>query len=150
MRKLENMAKDLQVAIWITTQGGRGSIVTDILKADQGGGSIKKQQIAQVIVSVARDLEGQNQNLATLALLKNRSGKAGKVFHNVKYNNGTSTISCDEVMEFENGKLWEEESEKIKETNRMNLIRDLQKAKSVSGTTRKDEYTYRIPPNENF
>lgn len=146
MRKLENMAKDLNIAIWVTTQGGRGSIVTDILKADQGGGSIKKQQIAQVIVSVARDLDGQNQNSATMALLKNRSGKAGRIFHNVKYNNGTSTISCDDVMEFEDGKMWEEENEKIKETNRLNLIRDLQKTKSKKFDN--SPYGYTIEDNK--
>lgn len=150
MRKLENMAKDLNIAIWVTTQGGRGSITTELLKADGGGGSIKKQQIAQVIISITRDLEGQDKNSATLAVLKNRSGKAGKVFHNVKYNNGTSTISCDDVMEFDNGLAWEEEHEKIKETQRINTLRELQKAQQNRKNAETGGFIAKIPPNTKF
>lgn len=149
MRKFENMAKDLNIAIWITTQGGRGSLVAEILTADKGGGSIKKQQIAQVIISITRDLDGQNQNSATLAVLKNRSGKAGKVFHNVLYNNGTSTISCDNVMEFDNNLAWEDEHEKMKETQRINALRELQKTQSKNKEPG-GGFISKIPPNTNF
>jgi hypothetical protein len=150
MRKFENMAKDLNIAIWITTQGGRGSLAAEILTADKGGGSIKKQQIAQVIISVTRDLEGQSENSATLAVLKNRSGRAGKVFHNVKYDNGTSTISCDDVMEFDNKLAWEEEHEKIKETQRINALRELQKAQNAKKPDSGGCFISKISPNVKF
>lgn len=150
MRKFENMAKDLNIAIWITTQGGRGSLAAEILTADKGGGSIKKQQIAQVIISVTRDLEGQSENSATLAVLKNRSGRAGKVFHNVKYDNGTSTISCDDVMEFDNKLAWEEEHEKIKETQRINVLRELQKAQNAKKPDSGGGFISKISPNVKF
>jgi len=149
MRKFENMAKDLNIAIWITTQGGRGSLVAEVLTADKGGGSIKKQQIAQVIISITRDLDGQNKNSATLAVLKNRSGKAGKVFHNVLYNNGTSTISCDDVMEFDSNLAWEDEHEKMKETQRINALRELQKTQNKNKESN-GGFISKIPPNTNF
>ena len=92
MRKLENMANDLDIALWVTTQGGRNSITADVLTADMGAGSIKKQQIAHVIISVARNLDGQNSNSATMCVVKNRGGLAGKTFHNIIYNNNFYTI----------------------------------------------------------
>lgn len=132
MRFLENMATELNIALWITTQGGRDSIVTELLTADKGSGSIKKQQIAQVIVSVTRDLDGQNQNAATLALLKNRSGRSGAVWHNVIYDNGTSTISCSEAQTYDNMLAWKEDEEKLIEQNITNkkqaLVREIKAA----------------------
>jgi len=122
MRKLENMAKDLNLAIWITSQGGRDSIVTDILTANKGSGSIKKQQIAQVIISVARDLAGQNNNSATLSVLKNRSGGSGHVFHNIIYDNGTSTISCTEVQQYDTLMEWKVEEAKLVEESRVSKV----------------------------
>ena len=41
-------------------------------------------------------------NKATIAILKNRAGKVGRVFNNVEFNNGTCRISTDNVDEYEN------------------------------------------------
>lgn len=102
MRKLENMAKDLNIAIWIPTQGNKGSITNkDVVTMDQAGGSIIKVQVAQVVISIARTLEDIDNNRATLAVLKNRSGKSGVVLQNIVFNNGTSTVSCDDVMQYD-------------------------------------------------
>ena len=102
MRKLENMAKDLNIAIWIPTQGNKGSITNkDVVTMDQAGGSIIKVQVAQVVISIARTLEDIDNNRATLAVLKNRSGKSGVVLQNIIFNNGTSTVSCDDVMQYD-------------------------------------------------
>jgi len=123
MRKLENMAKDLNMAIWVTSQGGRDSIMSTIVNASQGSGSIKKQQIVQVIVTAARNLESQNPYSANLALVKNRSGKSGRVFENAVYDNGTSTISCSEVKVYDNALEWKEEEQKSKERLRNEMLR---------------------------
>ena len=70
MRKLENMAKDLNIAIWIPTQGNKGSITSpDVVTMDQAGGSIRKVQICQVVISIARSLDDIDKNKATLAVL---------------------------------------------------------------------------------
>lgn len=126
MRKLENMAHDLNIALWVTTQGGRNSITAEILTSDMGAGSIKKQQIAHVIISVARNLDGQNSNSATLCVLKNRGGLAGKTFHNIIYNNGTCTISCEEMEEYDM-QDWEEKEKELSEKRRTELTRSLAK-----------------------
>ena len=86
IRKIENLAKEL-----------------DIAKA------------AHVVISIARSLEDIDNSRATLAVLKNRSGKSGTVFHNIRFDNGTSTISCDEVEEFDNSeRKWGDEAERLK------------------------------------
>jgi hypothetical protein len=59
------------------------------------GGSIKKAQIAHVIVSVAKTLEQKEHNLATIALLKSRIGKDGIVFENCKFNNELLIIDTE-------------------------------------------------------
>lgn len=81
---------------------------------DQAGGSIIKVQAAHVVISIARSLEDIDNSRATLAVLKNRSGKSGTVFHNIRFDNGTSTNSCDEVEEFDNSeRKWGDEAERL-------------------------------------
>lgn len=101
MRKFENMAKDMDMAIWIPSQGNRESTTAELVTVDKLGGSIKKAQIAQVVISVARTLEDTKNQKATLSVLKNRSGSAGVTFSGIKFDNGTCTISCDETIDFD-------------------------------------------------
>ena len=102
MRKLESMAADLDMALWIPTQGTRDSVNMELVTMDKAGGSFKKIQIAHIVASIARTMEDIEKNKATIALLKNRAGKSGKVFNNVEFNNGTCIISTDGVDEFDN------------------------------------------------
>lgn len=122
MRKLSVLAEELDVAMWIPTQGGRSSFASQLVTLDQGGGSIRKQQIAQVVISITRSVDDQHNNLATLALLKNRSGSAGIVLNGVKFNNGTCTISCDEVIDFDNELVYNEYAEE-KEKDILNTMK---------------------------
>lgn len=125
MRKLSAFAEELDVAMWIPTQGGRSSFASELVTLDQGGGSIKKQQIAQVVLSITRSVEDQHNNKATLALLKNRSGSAGIVLNGVKFNNGTCTISCDDVVEFDDALGYNEYANEKEEEIRKNLVRTI-------------------------
>ena len=120
-RKIEGMAKELDVAIWVPTQGSRESIESEIVTIDKGGGSIKKSQVAQVVISIARTLEDRENNRATLALLKNRSGLGTKVFRNIVFDNGKCIIICDEVEELDSLKQWQDEEKKIEERNQEEL-----------------------------
>lgn len=95
MRKLESMAAEFDMAIWIPTQGTRDSVNMELVTMDKAGGSFKKIQIAHIVVSIARTMEDIEANKATIALLKNRAGKSGKVFNNVNFNNGTCIISTE-------------------------------------------------------
>lgn len=124
MRKLENMAKDLDCAIWVPTQGTKDSMNSpEVVRMDQASGSAKKVHVAQLILSIARAIDDIDKSRAVIGILKNRSGKSGKVFNNVYFNNGTCTISCKDTQEFDNGLAWEEESERIKEENRIKNVR---------------------------
>lgn len=95
MRHLESMASEFNIAIWTATQGSRQSISSEIVTADQMGGSIKKAQIAHVVLSVAKTLTQKENNLATLSLLKSRIGKDGIVFNNCLFNNELLIIDTD-------------------------------------------------------
>lgn len=120
-RKIEGMAKELDIAIWVPTQGSRESIESELVTVDKGGGSIKKAQVAQVIISIARTLDDRENNKATLALLKNRSGLGTKIFRNITFDNGRSIIICDDVEELDSLKKWSDEEEKINERNKQEL-----------------------------
>lgn len=102
MRKFESMAAELNIGLWIPTQGTRDSVNMELVTMDKAGGSFKKIQIAHIVISIARTMEDIESNKATIALLKNRAGKSGKVYNNVEFNNGTCRISTDHVDEFDN------------------------------------------------
>ena len=87
MRSLESMTNEFEIAVWTATQGNRESISSEVVNSDQMGGSIKKAQIAHVILSIGKTLEQKENNLATLTLLKSRIGRDGVVFQNCKFNN---------------------------------------------------------------
>ncbi len=95
MRSLESMTGEFGMAIWTATQGNRESISSEVVTGDQMGGSIKKAQIAHVIISIGKTLEQKEHNLATLTLLKSRIGKDGVVFQNCKFNNEFLVIDTD-------------------------------------------------------
>lgn len=117
MRYLEKMAGELDMAIWVPTQGTRDSVAAELVTTDKVGGSFKKSQIAHVIMSIARSVDDIANNKATVAILKNRAGKSGKIFNNVDFNNGTCRISTDCVDEldslFEHKKKRDEELVKM-------------------------------------
>lgn len=102
MRKFEAMAGTLNMAFWIPLQGTKESVNMELVTMDKAGGSFKKIQIAHIVMSIARSNEDIAENKATIAILKNRAGKAGKVFNNVEFNNGTcriSTANCDDGLD---------------------------------------------------
>lgn len=100
MRKIEAAANEFNIAFWVPVQGNKDSITTDLVTMDNGGGSIGKIQVAHIIMSITRSLEDIAMNIATLAILKNRAGGSGKVIDGATFNNGTCTISTDNVEEF--------------------------------------------------
>lgn len=116
MRKFEAMAGELDVAMWIPSQGTKDSINLELVTMDKVGGSVKKVQIAHVVMSIARTLEDASNGKATIAILKNRAGGSGKVFNNVDFNNGTCRISTDNVDEMDSlfGMKKKQEDDKLK------------------------------------
>lgn len=126
MRKLENMAKDLDCAIWIPTQGTKDSMNSpEVVRMDQASGSAKKIHVAQLILSIARAIDDIDKSRAVIGILKNRSGKSGKVFNNVYFDNGTCTISCSDTVEFDSQLAWDEEASRQREKLRIDMTRGL-------------------------
>ena len=110
MRSLESMTNEFTMAIWTATQGNRESISSEVVTGDQMGGSIKKAQIAHVILSIGKTLEQKEHNLATLTLLKSRIGRDGVIFQNCKFNNEYLVIDTDTqntLLGFEEQKVQE-------------------------------------------
>lgn len=115
MRSLEAMTGEFDIAIWTATQGNRESISSEVVTADQMGGSIKKAQIGHVILSIAKTLEQKEHNLATLTLIKSRIGKDGVIFQNCKFNNEYLEIDTDS----QNTLLGYEEQKTQEKSNRV-------------------------------
>lgn len=124
MRKFESMAGELDMAIWIPSQGTKDSINLDLVTMDKMGGSVRKSQVAHIIMSIARTIDDIAANKATIAILKNRAGCSGKVFNNVEFNNGTCRISTDNADELEN--MFE--LQKSKEAARLDIQRQIVKS----------------------
>ena len=95
MRSLESMTGEFNMAIWTATQGNRESISSEVVTGDQMGGSIKKAQIAHVILSIGKTLEQKEHNLATLTLLKSRIGRDGIIWQNCKFDNRLLNIDTE-------------------------------------------------------
>lgn len=145
MRKLENMAKDLDCAVWIPTQGTKDSMNSpEVVRMDQASGSAKKVHVAQLILSIARAIGDIDKSRAVIGILKNRSGKSGKIFNNVYFDNGTCTISCSDIMEYDDGLAWEEAVAKQKEEYRTNNVRKLLETSSKEEVKTEGNFIGRI------
>jgi len=96
MRQLESMCSEFDIAIWTATQGNRESISSEVVTADQMGGSIKKAQIGHVVLSVGKTMEQKEQKLATITLIKSRIGQDGVIMSNCVFDNEYLNISTDE------------------------------------------------------
>ena len=99
MRHLEAMTNEFHIAIWAATQGNRESITQEVITSDLMGGSIKKAQIAHVVLSVGKTLEQKENDLATMTLVKSRVGKDGVVWQNCHFNNEMLTINVNNQYE---------------------------------------------------
>lgn len=117
MRKLESMAKEFDVAMWVPVQGTRDSIGAEIVGLMQAGGSVKKTQIAHVVITFGQTDEMKTQGKLNVFLGKFRAGRIDKnKFLNVYFNNGTCKFDMSDADD--GNELPFEE----KQTNRLNEI----------------------------
>lgn len=129
MRKIESAANEMNIAFWVATQGNRESINTELVTMDKAGGSVGKIQIAHIVMTITRSQEDIASNIATVSINKNRAGSSGKVFDGIYFNNGTCTISSENVQVFENKtdhvQYVKKQEEKKEEELTMGLCKDL-------------------------
>ena len=97
MRKLEAMADEFNIAIWVPIQGTKDSIGAEIVGMMQGGGSVKKIQIAHVVITLAQTDAMKVLHKLNMFLGKFRGGRMDKnKFLNVSFNNGTCKFDMTE------------------------------------------------------
>lgn len=95
MRRIETIAEEMDFACWAATQGNRESTTATQITADKGGGSIKKSQIAHLVIGIAKILEQKEAEKATISIIKNRFGDDGMVYENCTFKNKTLHISTN-------------------------------------------------------
>ena len=128
MRKFENMAKELGIALWIPTQGNRESISAELVTNDKVGGSIRKNQIAQIVLSITRSVDDVRNKRATLSILKNRTGEAGLTLNGIFFDNGTCTINTENVIEFDDAFGYNEHVQDVEGRRRSEMVQEARKA----------------------
>lgn len=91
MRKLEAIAHEMEVGIWCPVQGTKESVDKDYISMAMAGGSFKKVQIAQIVMSFAKTPDQKAQNLMNVILNKFRAGAivGGGRITDIEFNNGT-------------------------------------------------------------
>ena len=92
MRQFESLLAEFEIAGWTAVQGNRSSIKSEVVEADQMGGSIKKGQIGHFVVSIAKTLDQKENGTATIAILKSRFGKDGIVIPDIIFDNSRVQI----------------------------------------------------------
>lgn len=135
MRHLESMASEFEIGVWTATQGSRDSISSEVVNTDQMGGSIKKAQIAHIILSIGKTITQKEHNLATLTLLKSRIGKDGVIFQNCKFNNeylDIDTETQNTLLGFEDNEENEKQKDKIERAKAAYLRRQEQKNNKIN------------------
>jgi len=103
MRKLESMAHELNVAIWVPVQSTKGAIGSDFVGVGDGGGSVKKTQIGHIVMTIAQTEEQKVQGKVNLHIGKSRGIRIGRTrFNNVGFNNGTCKFDFSELDSIDN------------------------------------------------
>ncbi len=121
MREFEAMLAELEIAGWTAIQGNRSSIKSEVVEADQMGGSIKKAQIGHFILSIARTLDQKDNGTATMAILKSRFGKDGMIFQNILFDNARIIIDMDENKRPKTQTEHKKDTEVVNQ-NRINMV----------------------------
>lgn len=125
MRQLEALASDFNIALWVPTQGTKDSISAEIVTMDKAGGSFAKIQIAHIIISIARTMDDIQNNIAKIAILKNRAGGSGNILDNVYFNNGTCVVTTENSQILNNLQDFDKRHQQEKEAEQRELVKGL-------------------------
>ena len=103
MRKLEGMAKEFNVALWVPVQSTKEAINQEYVGLGQAGGSVKKTQIGHVVIQLAQTQQQKEEHKLNIFIGKLRAVKIGRTsFPNVKFNNGTCKFDMSELDSIDN------------------------------------------------
>lgn len=106
MRKLEAIAKEFNVALWVPVQSTKDAINQEYVGLGQAGGSVKKTQIGHVVIQLAQTQQQKEEHKLSIYIGKLRAVKIGRTsFPNVKFNNGTCKLDMSELDSIDNEPL---------------------------------------------
>jgi len=106
MRKLESIAKEFNLALWVPVQSTKDAIGQEIVHMSQAGGSVKKTQIGHIVIQMAQTQEQKEEGKVSLFIGKLRAVKIGRTkFPNIKFNNGTCKFDMSELDSVDNEPL---------------------------------------------
>ena len=106
MRKLESIAKEFNLALWVPVQSTKDAIGQEIVHMSQAGGSVKKTQIGHIVIQMAQTQEQKEEGKVSLFIGKLRAVKIGRTkFPNIKFNNGTCKFDMSELDSIDNEPL---------------------------------------------
>lgn len=74
---LRGLAGEMQVPIWTATQANRSGMAAETLDVEHVSDSLKKMQIADLVIAICMNREERATKQARLYLAKNRNGPAG-------------------------------------------------------------------------
>ena len=106
MRKLESIAKEFNVALWVPVQSTKDAINQEYVSMSQAGGSVKKTQIGHVVLQLAQTQQQKEDGKLSVYIGKLRAVKIGRTsFPNVRFNNGTCKFDMSELDSIDNEAL---------------------------------------------
>ncbi len=103
MRKLEAIAKEFNLALWVPVQSTKSAIGQEYVGLGHAGGSVKKTQIGHVVIQFAQTDQQKEEGKMNIIIGKIRAVKIGRTsFPNVKFNNGTCKFDFSELDSIDN------------------------------------------------
>ncbi len=90
------LAKDFQIPCWTASQSNRLGYGAEYLNASQTGGSIKKYEKAHLFMTVTKNDDQKEANLANISIEKARFVKDGQKFPDSIFNNDTMEIRIED------------------------------------------------------
>jgi replicative DNA helicase len=96
VKGLISLTNDLDIPTWSALQGGRQSIEAEIVEMFQMGGSIKRGQKANFVMTLAKTSDQKLANLATIKIVKARFVKDGYLFKDCIFNNDTMEVIIED------------------------------------------------------
>lgn len=109
MRKLEAIAKEFNVALWVPVQSTKDAINQEFVGLQHAGGSVKKTQIGHIVIQLAQTLQQKEDGRLSLFIGKLRAVKIGRTsFANIKFNNGTCKFDMSDLDSMDNEPLGNE------------------------------------------
>jgi hypothetical protein len=103
MRKLESIANEFNIALWVPVQSTKDAINQVYVGLAHAGGSVKKTQIGHIVIQFAQTMEQKERGEMNLFIGKLRAVKIGRTsFENVKFNNGTCKFDMSLLDSIEN------------------------------------------------